>query len=79
MDMACTIHAPAVPDRPAEPDTCFACKMAYKRRGHGQVITYAHGRDDFHGPTVRERQARDLKFYRDQGMTHVEPVGSRWV
>lgn len=51
---------------------CFACHVKTVNIG------FTHGKDDFHGPTIKERQDLQVKQAADAGIT-AEPVGSRWV
>jgi hypothetical protein len=41
-------------------------------------IGFTHGKDDFHGPTVRERQQQQVKEATAAGI-NAEPVGTRWI
>ncbi len=51
---------------------CFRC--------HVQTIDFGftHGKSDFHGPTVRERQRQQVEQASAAGIK-AEPVGNRWV
>lgn len=51
---------------------CFKC--------HVKTIdfSFTHGKTDFHGPTIKERQDHQVKQAADAGI-RAEPVGSRWV
>lgn len=51
---------------------CFACHVKSIRMG------FTHGKEDFHGPTVRERQILQEKQAAAAGIK-AEPVGQRWV
>lgn len=55
-----------------DPDVCFAAKCAYWRNGGGAPLQFTYGRDDFHGPTVRERLDETKKAYRQRN--GVDPV-----
>lgn len=57
---------------PRRGSLCFGCHIKGIRLG------FRHGQEDFHGPTVRERQ----RFQEAQAAAagiKAEPVGSRWV
>jgi hypothetical protein len=51
---------------------CFACHIKSVRLG------FTHGKEDFHGPTVRERQVMQEKQAASAGIK-AEPIGTRWV
>lgn len=51
---------------------CFACHVK------GIRIGFSHGKSDFHGPTIKERQDQQIATARAAGMDP-QPVGSRWV
>jgi len=51
---------------------CFRCHIAGIRFG------YTYGKQDFHGPTITERQRQIETTNAAKGNT-IEPVGSRWV
>jgi hypothetical protein len=51
---------------------CFACNI------ETVGLTYAYGREDFHGPTIRERQ-REQEAICERDGVKAEPVGERWV
>lgn len=51
---------------------CFACHLKTIRIG------FSHGKEDFHGPTIRERQRETVEGAAKKGMS-IEPVGTRWV
>jgi hypothetical protein len=51
---------------------CFKCHLGGIRLG------FTHGKDDFHGPTIRERQRLQEQQAADAGIK-AEPVGNRWV
>jgi hypothetical protein len=50
------------------PDVCFGCKCAYWRDGAGAPLKFTYGRNDFHGPTVREREREAIADARRQGI-----------
>lgn len=58
-------------DRPRR-DTCFRCHIKSIRLG------FTYGKEDFHGPTVRERQEQAVRDAKEAGVD-ITPVGSRWV
>jgi hypothetical protein len=51
---------------------CFGCHIKGIRLG------FSHGKEDFHGPTIKERQQHQEKQAADAGIK-AEPVGQRWV
>jgi hypothetical protein len=51
---------------------CFGCHLKSIRLG------FSHGKEDFHGPTIRERQ-REQEAQAAQAGIKAEPVGNRWV
>jgi hypothetical protein len=51
---------------------CFRCHIKGIRLG------YTHGKEDFHGPTIRERQ-REIEASNAAKGNSIEPVGKRWV
>ena len=53
-------------------DGCFACKV------DTIGLTYRYGREEFHGPTIRERQREQEEVCARDGVK-AEPVGERWV
>jgi len=57
---------------PRRGEVCFRCHVRTIRLG------FTYGKDDFHGPTVRERQAKTVADAKINGY-NAEPVGSRWV
>lgn len=52
--------------------------LCFKHKIKTISLGYAYGKEDFHGPTIRERQERQLKYAADAGRT-IEPVGTRWI
>lgn len=52
--------------------TCFRCHVRSIRIG------FSHGKEDFHGPTIRERQEQAVREAKEAGVD-IAPVGSRWV
>jgi hypothetical protein len=63
------IHAA---NHPSMVDGCFACKV------DTIGLTYRYGREEFHGPTIRERQ-REQEAVCERDGVKAEPVGERWV
>lgn len=51
---------------------CFGCHIKGIRLG------FAHGKEDFHGPTIKERQDLQVAQAKSAGI-NAEPVGNRWV
>lgn len=51
---------------------CFGCHLKTVR------LSFAHGREAFHGPTIKERQDKAVSDARINGY-NPEPVGTRWV
>ena len=51
---------------------CFACHLKGIRLG------FSHGKEDFHGDTIKQRQDLQMKQASDAGIT-AEPVGTRWI
>lgn len=51
---------------------CFKCHLQGIRLG------FTHGKQDFHGPTIVERQRQQEKQAADAGIK-AERVGNRWV
>lgn len=57
---------------PRRGSVCFKCHLK------GIRIGFTHGKEEFSGPTVGERQRKIIADAAKDGRT-VEPVGSRWV
>lgn len=57
---------------PRRGSTCFKCHVKNIRLG------FTHGKEDFHGPTVRERQQQQVREAAAAGV-NAEPVGTRWI
>lgn len=57
---------------PRRGSICFRCHIRTIRIG------FTHGKDDFHGPTIKERQDLQVNQAAANGIT-AEPVGTRWV
>jgi hypothetical protein len=51
---------------------CFACHLKGIRLG------FAHGKEDFHGPTIKQRQDEQMRQATQAGIK-AEPVGNRWI
>jgi ferric-dicitrate binding protein FerR (iron transport regulator) len=51
---------------------CFKCHVGSVRLG------FSHGKEDFHGPTIKERQDHQVAQAKAAGI-NAEPVGNRWV
>lgn len=51
---------------------CFGCHLRTINLG------FTHGKEDFHGPTIKERQEAQVAQAKAAGI-NAEPVGSRWV
>lgn len=61
-----------VAEMPHRGPICFRCHVRTIRLGFRQ------GREEFHGPTIRERQEQIVKDAKINGY-NPEPVGTRWV
>jgi len=57
---------------PRRGEVCFGCHVKSIRLG------FTYGKEDFHGPTIRERQQKTVDDAKMNGY-NAEPVGSRWV
>jgi cytochrome c5 len=53
-------------------EICFACHIKGVRLG------FTYGKEDFHGPTIAERQRKTVEDAKINGY-NAEPVGNRWV
>lgn len=62
-------YAPELPRRGA---ICFKCHIGTVNLG------FTYGKQDFHGPTIKERQNKQMADARSAGI-NAEPVGSRWI
>ncbi len=51
---------------------CFKCHVGSIRLG------FSHGKEDFHGPTIKERQDQQVAQAKAAGID-AQPVGNRWV
>lgn len=55
-----------------DPDNCYGCKLAYMRENGGLTVQYPYGgRETFHGPTIRERAAREVATAASKGVQAV--------
>jgi len=61
-----------VEEMPLRGPVCFKCHIKTIRLG------FTQGRDEFHGPTIRERQQQIVNDAKINGY-NAEPVGTRWV
>jgi hypothetical protein len=41
-------------------------------------LGFTYGKEDFHGPTIKERQQKQVADAKINGI-NAEPVGSRWI
>ena len=57
---------------PRRGEVCFRCHVRTIRLG------FTYGQEDFHGPTIRERQEKTVADAKVNGY-NAEPVGNRWV
>lgn len=51
---------------------CFGCHIRTINLG------FTHGKEDFHGPTIKERQELQVAQAKSAGID-AQPVGNRWV
>ena len=51
---------------------CFGCHIRTINLG------FTHGKEDFHGPTIKERQDLQVAQAKSAGID-AQPVGNRWV
>ena len=51
---------------------CFKCHISTVHVG------FSHGKEDFHGPTIKQRQEQQLAQAKAAGI-NAEPVGTRWI
>jgi len=61
-----------VDELPRRGAVCFGCHVKTIRLG------FTYGQEDFHGPTIRERQEKTVADAKMNGY-NAEPVGNRWV
>lgn len=57
---------------PRRGSICFRCHIKTVDIG------FTHGKDNFHGPTIGERQRKQVADAKAAGID-AQPVGSRWV
>lgn len=57
---------------PRRGNVCFKCHLK------GIRIGFTHGKAEFSGPTIGERQRQTVADAAAKGIT-AEPIGSRWV
>jgi len=57
---------------PRRGSICFGCHVK------SVSIGFTYGKEDFHGPTVSERQKKIVTEAESKGI-QAEPVGTRWV
>jgi hypothetical protein len=57
---------------PRRGEVCFGCHI---RSLH---LQFSYGKEDFHGPTVKQRQDEQMRLATEAGIK-AEPVGQRWV
>ena len=57
---------------PRRGSICFKCHIKGIKWG------FTYGKEDFHGPTVVERQREQMRQAESAGIK-AEPVGTRWV
>lgn len=57
---------------PRRGSICFKCHLK------GIRIGFTHGKAEFSGPTIGERQRQTVADAAAKGIT-AEPIGSRWV
>lgn len=60
------------PELPRRGAICFKCHIGTVNLG------FTYGKQDFHGPTIKERQNKQMADARSAGI-NAEPVGSRWI
>lgn len=61
-----------VDETPNRGSVCFGCHIKSVRLG------FTQGKEEFHGPTIRERQEKTVLDAKINGY-NAEPVGTRWV
>ena len=57
---------------PRRGKVCFGCHIKGIRLG------FKHGQEEFHGPTIKERQDKTIADARANGL-NPEPVGTKWI
>lgn len=64
---------------PKEWHFCEECGSGPLKRVYDTAkLQFSYGRDQFHGPTLKERQEKQLAECARDGVK-AEPVGTRWV
>lgn len=61
---------------PTSQEGCYACKL------NGINLQFTMGKEDFHGPTIKERQDAHIADLADGGKVmgrDYEPAGARWI
>lgn len=59
---------------------CKKCDTEFARKVQSIGIRYTYGREQFHGPTIKEQNDKQWAEWRKQGIAdHIAPVGPRWV
>lgn len=61
------------------PDNCMRERARYWRNGSGVALQYTYGQENFHGPTIRERQEKIVSDAAKEGRSvrQVNPVYDR--
>ena len=57
---------------PRRGTVCFKCHVSTINLG------FRHGKADFHGPTIKQRQDEQMAQAKAAGI-NAEPVGTRWI
>ena len=57
---------------PRRGELCFGCHIKTLHIG------FSHGKENFHGATLGEKQRKIVSDAASKGIT-VEPVGARWI
>lgn len=57
---------------------CDHCEKGPMDKLFSASFHYAYGREQFHGPTIGERQEEQFRVARAAGI-EPEPAGARWV
>ena len=60
------------PELPRRGAICFKCHIK------GIHFGFTYGKQDFHGPTIKERQDKQIADAKAGGL-NPEPIGSRWI
>lgn len=60
--------------------SCKKCDTVFARKVRSVGIKYTYGREQFHGPTIKEQNEQQWKEWEKQGIADdISPVGERWV